>query len=53
MALDEAVSIVTLCSIGSANLVILVKSLHELRLIVGGQKCLSRNEVIRCKSVDH
>ena len=53
MALDEAVSVITLCSIGSANLVILAKSLYELRLIVSGQKTLSRNEVIRGKPGEH
>lgn len=53
LSLDEAVSVITLCSIGSANLVVLAKSLHELRLLVSGQKTLSRSGVILCKPIDH
>ena len=37
MALDEIVSVVTLCSIGSANFVVLCRSLLVLRLLVIGQ----------------
>lgn len=37
MALDEIVSVVTLCSIGSANFVVLCRSLLALRLLVAGQ----------------
>ena len=37
MSLDEAVSVITLCSIGSANLAVLCKSLITLRMLVVGQ----------------
>ena len=37
MSLDEAVSVITLCSIGSANFAVLCRSLVTLRVLVVGQ----------------